>query len=666
MTLLEDIKQRLDIVSIVSESVPLTKSGRNYKARCPFHTERTPSFYVFPDGQTWRCFGGCATGGDVFSFVMRQEGLSFPDALRRLGEKTGVQIEERRSSSPAEDHQRERLKEAHLAAAHFYHQQLLSSLEAEEVRAYVEKRGLTRETVQSFLIGYSPQRWDGLKRHLQDRGFSLEELQQGGLLRQNESNTSNTYDQFRGRLMFPIWDATGALVGFGARSLDGSNPKYLNSPQTPLFDKSSTLFALDRAKDAIRQEKRAVIVEGYMDAIMAHQRGYRNVVAAMGTSLTEKQVSLLARFTPNFILALDADSAGQAATMRGLAVAPQAMGEEFTAEPAYQGRVRRKQVNGKQVYYKLPEGTANIVAKHRGEIRVLELVGGKDPDDVLREDPGAWEQLVENSLPMMDFVLKSVQQRYDLKTPRGKDDAVNEVLPIIADMASPVERSHYLQRLATLTGVDERTLTTALPRNRPSRAGAARASEQGTAGQNDQGGTALQSGSAEVLEDYCLSLLFRFDYLRPQGSALEEEHFQATETRELFRHWLASADGWADELPELLLDRWQRLIDMPLPATSERMLEAALAECIHRLEDRRLREIKHLHRLQMSMEQDQEDSKEAAVLAYVRWKGAGTESAEIAREIDSSLTDVQEKEVLVNQKLQEMMKLKHSRAQNSP
>ncbi len=658
MTLLEEIKQRLDIVSVVSEYVPLTKSGRSYKARCPFHTERTPSFFVFPDGQTWRCFGGCATGGDIFSFVMRQEGLPFGDALRRLAEKAGVQVEEHKTS-PIEDQQRERLREANQAAAHFYHQQLLHSQEAEEVRVYVQRRGLSQETVQSFLLGYSPQRWDGLKRHLEDRGFTHEEMLQAGLIKQGESNT---YDQFRGRLMIPIWDGNGVIIGFGARSLDGSNPKYLNSPQTALFDKSSTLFALDRAKDAVRREKRAVIVEGYMDAIMAHQRGFKNVVAAMGTSLTEKQVSLLARFTANFVLALDADSAGQAATLRGLTMAPEAMGDELTAVPAWEGRVRHKQVSGRQVYDKIPNGAMNIVAKHRGEIRVLELPEGKDPDDVLRDDPAIWEQLVGESLPMMDFVLRSAQQRFDLKTPRGKRDAVEEVLPIIADLASPVERAHYVQRLATLTGVDERTLTAELPKSRR-RTDVSRVIEPALAAQGNV-------NASEILEDYCLSLLFRLPFLRSLADRLMEDHFQATETRELFRYWQSSEERWAEDLPELLRERLQRIENMPLPTTAERLLEAALVQCMQRLEERRLREIKHLHRLHF-FEEDHQNA--IATQSYHRYKfGSGvTEDGSVTGledtyQVDPLLLDVQENEVLVNKRLQEMMKLKHSGAQGSP
>ena len=628
MTPIEEIKQRLEIVSVVSGYVSLTKAGRNFKARCPFHSERTPSFYVFPDGQNWRCFGACATGGDIFSFVMRQEGIEFGDALRLLAERAGVPLQET-ARAPEEDQRLARLSEVNQAAAFFYHDLLNNSPDAAEARGYVERRGLSRETVQDFLLGYSPNRWDGLKNHLEGRGFSVAEMVDAGLLTEGESGR---YDRFRGRLMFPIRGTDWVVIGFGARELDGSNPKYLNSPQTPLFDKSATLYALDRARSAIRLQKQAVIVEGYMDVIMAHQNGFTNVVAAMGTSLTEKQVGILARLTANFVLALDADAAGQTATLRGLEVAPDAMGEEATARPAWQGKVRRRQVDGRQVFYGLPTGAANIVAKRKGEIKVVELPRGQDPDDVIRENPAHWQELIAQSVPMMDFLFKSIQQRYDLTSPRGKDEAAKEVLPFIAELPSPIEQAHYLQRLATLIGVDEGTLQAAMPRK--GRRGNA---ERAGAGAADTPQPVEQS---EVLEDHCLALLFRFDFLRPQAVSLRPEHFHSTEVRELFRAWQAGvAENYEETVDQTLTSRLLEIREKPLPPLTERMAQAALTQCIDRLEQRRLLELKSQHRLRLAQEES----------------GHGFEDP------DTLVVEILEQEVVVNRQLDELMKRKRAR-----
>jgi DNA primase len=303
----EEIKARLDIVDVIGQYVTLQKAGRTFKAPCPFHNERTPSFVVSPDRQSWHCFGACGTGGDVFSFVMKREGIEFPDALRMLAERAGVKLQERRVSVE-QDRQRERLYAANEAAAHFYRDLLLKGDAAGQARHYLEKRGLDTAAVEMFLLGYSSQGWEALRDHLKNHGFADREMLQAGLVIEGERGL---HDRFRDRLMFAINDQKGRVIGFGARALDDALPKYINTSQTALFDKGGVLYALDRAQAAIRRDARAVIVEGYMDAIAAHQHRFDNVIAQMGTALTERQVRIVKKLANEIVLALDADAAGR-------------------------------------------------------------------------------------------------------------------------------------------------------------------------------------------------------------------------------------------------------------------------------------------------------------------------------------------------------------------
>ena len=322
MSVTEEIKSRLDIVDIISDYLPLRKSGRSYAGFCPFHQNtRTPAFYVFPETQTWHCFGACAEGGDLFSFVMKREGWDFKEALAKMAAKAGVELE------PLRPVNRERLavenKMAALlaAAADYFHMLFLHAPEAEEARRYVTERALNEETIETFKLGFALNSWGACRTHFQDQGYSDQELLEAGLLTEN-LDKGTRYDRFRNRLMIPIRDVNGRIAGFGARTLEKEGiPKYLNSPQTRLFDKSALLYGLDSAKRHIREARQVVIVEGYMDVMQGWQAGFRNMVAQMGTALTEPQLRQLKRYTKRFILALDADAAGQKATMRGLQVA---------------------------------------------------------------------------------------------------------------------------------------------------------------------------------------------------------------------------------------------------------------------------------------------------------------------------------------------------------
>jgi len=370
MSTIDEIKERLDIVDVVSAYVTLQKSGRNFKALCPFHTEKTPSFFVFPERQTWHCFGSCGTGGDIFSFMIKKEGLDFGEALKLLADRAGVKLASKQKGQ-ARDDEWERLYSVNEAAAQYYHSLLLDDKQAEFARKYLGQRGISSETIESFELGYSPNSWDALYQHVTSKGYKSADLVNAGLGASKENGT--VHDQFRNRLMIPIKNEAGKVAGFGARTLDGSNPKYLNSPQTAIFDKGGLLYGLDRAKEAIREQNLAIIVEGYMDVLTAHQHGFTNVVAPMGTSLTDRQMNVLKKLTRNISLALDADAAGEQATLRGLAVARQT----FSERRDYRER-----------------GWLEGDSRLQGNLKIILIPQGKDPDDVIRENPDEWTRLV--------------------------------------------------------------------------------------------------------------------------------------------------------------------------------------------------------------------------------------------------------------------------------
>ncbi|GAH91630.1 unnamed protein product [marine sediment metagenome] len=361
MSVISEVKQKMDIVEVISDYVPLQKAGRNFKALCPFHSEKHPSFFVFPEQQTWHCFGACGTGGDVFSFVMKKEGIDFGQALRLLAQRAGITLSSPEISKSAEDKKRERLFQINEAAAEYYRHLLFNTKAGEPARAYLSKRKITPETMEKFRLGFSPDSWEALKKFLMSKGYEERELFEAGLIIEKEGG--GNYDRFRNRLMFPICDIQGRVTGFGARVLDESLPKYINSPQTPIFDKSGNLYGIDQAKLAARQKNLVIIVEGYMDVLRAHQHGWQNVVASMGTSVTEKQVAIVKRSSKNIALSLDADAAGEEATLRSAEVLIDSLEKKVTPIPTWSGLVKYE----------------NIL---NAEIKVIPLPQGKDPDKV--------------------------------------------------------------------------------------------------------------------------------------------------------------------------------------------------------------------------------------------------------------------------------------------
>ncbi|MSQ11532.1 MAG: DNA primase [Dehalococcoidia bacterium] len=563
VTLLDDVKQRLDIVEVVSRTVPLQPAGRNLKARCPFHTERTPSFYVFPETQTWRCFGACATGGDAIGFVMRQEAVPFGEALRRLAREAGVSLPSPRASLQASP-----LLQVNKEAAQFYHRYLIQAPEAEPVRAYLSKRGITTTSTEAFLLGLSPSQPSLLSEHLVGIGFSAEQGVEAGLLLRSEDGRIR--DRFRGRLMFPIADAGGQVVGFSGRVLDGSEPKYTNTPRTPLFDKGSLLYGLHRAVDGIRTSGTVVVVEGYTDVIVPHQAGFTNVVASMGTSLTQQQVGLLEGLAKSCVLALDPDVAGQEATFRSLE------GSWRVFQRPQMGYLQRSTV----VYTR----------QNRVALKIAALPEGKDPDEVVLQDPDAWKRIIAEARSLPDFLLEVLPRRYDLAMAEGRRQLAERLGPVIVAL-EPQDQDRYLTRLEQLVGVDRHTLDQLLG---VSRQAMLRQAGVQTRAASRPGAAPFRRALADPLEQYTLSLLFQEPALRDQAGALTPEHFVRAEHREIFTAWqrCATLETVRQSVDPVLAQHVDRLLALPSPVAGPTDRTAEFAECVHRLEERRLRLLK--------------------------------------------------------------------------
>ncbi|MEN6579718.1 MAG: DNA primase, partial [Anaerolineaceae bacterium] len=439
MTVVDDIKDRLDIVEIVGQTVKLRRTGKNYIGFCPFHSNtRTPAFVVFPETQTWRCFGQCNEGGDIFGYMMKREGWDFNEALRNLAERAGVTLVQHSPETEADGKARPDLSAVLEEAASFYRQQMLRTPAGNKALDYLHKRGLTDETIKVWGLGYAPDSWTALLDHLRLKNFQPGIMVEAGLM--TERDDGSIYDRFRNRLMFPIRGPYGQLVGFGGRVLDPEDvPKYLNSPATVLFDKGRLLYGLDLARKSIRPLNQAVIVEGYMDVIGLHQAGFSNAVSPMGTALTEDQFRLIKRLTRNIVLALDPDAAGQNATLKGLETARKAMDQE--SEIRFDSR-----------------GLLRVEQHLNADIRVTALPDQKDPDEIVLEDPEAWRQIIAKAKPVVVHVMETLAADQDLRDAKVKRDIAAQVMPLIDDVADAVEREAYRQQLATFLRVDERSL----------------------------------------------------------------------------------------------------------------------------------------------------------------------------------------------------------------
>ncbi|HUR16220.1 MAG TPA: DNA primase [Candidatus Limnocylindrales bacterium] len=521
------MKSKINIADLVGESVQLRKAGASFKGLCPFHNEKTPSFTVTPSRETWKCFG-CGRGGDLFNFVMERDAIDFPEALRRLAARAGVEISERTSR---DDARRKRLRDALDAAIAFYHRTLTESRHGQPALDYMRTRGFTEETLSNHQIGFAVDAWETLTRALvEKRDFREEELEASGLVARR-SGRRGVYDRFRGRIIFPIRDASGNATGLGGRIVGSgqratserdAGPKYLNSPQTLLFDKSRTLYLVDRAKSPMRKQGVAVLVEGNTDALMAHQQGFDNVVGTLGTALTPAQVELVTRYAPRIALAYDVDAAGQGAATFGATELSALVGE--IERSAHKGRLT--------------------------DVSIVRLPAGKDPDEVMRDEPETWRTATESTLPIIEYLIDTFARRHDPRTISGREKLVAAVMPTIRRVTNPTQRDGYLQLLSRRSGVDERVLLEELRRPDASARVMGRAPEahvgskinlEAVLSSPDALDPEAVARTLEPIESALLHLLLVRPYVRNALSGrLTPDLFVTTPARELWRQVEAS------------------------------------------------------------------------------------------------------------------------------
>ncbi len=405
---IDEIKNKLNIVDVVGSYLKLSRTGANYRGVCPFHAEKSPSFFVSPTRQMYKCFG-CGKGGDIFEFVKDVEGVEFGDALKILAQKAGVEL---KRENPKLKTERQRLYEICELACCFFEKQLEFSQVGKEAKDYLLKRGISEESIKKWRLGYSPDTWQGLSDFLVSKGYTRAEIVRAGLAVEKEDK-SNSYDRFRGRIIFPIADPNSQIIGFGARVFGVANEKevakYINTPQTLLYDKSRTLYGLHYAKVPARKNNQCVLVEGYTDAIMCHQAGFTNTVAVSGTALTNLHLDILKRYTENLLLSFDMDVAGDNATKRGI-----------------------------------------DLAEEKGfNIKIIDTyAGAKDPAEIILENPQNWEGSVKNARSIMDYYFDSAFARFDKTTPEGKKQIGKIILPVLQKLPNKIEQSYWVQKLA--------------------------------------------------------------------------------------------------------------------------------------------------------------------------------------------------------------------------
>ena len=488
MSTIDEIKAKVDIVDLVSEAgVRLRHTGKNYTGFCPFHENKhTPAFVVWPETGTWRCFGACNEGGDIFQFVMKKEGLDFKEALQKLATRAGVELKEYKHESPEQKEAYDNLRKLLEDAVVFYRSHLFSN---KDILNYLrEKRGLTDSTIETFGLGYAPSGYDNALKHFLQRGYKDQELMDAGLLSMRDYDL-RTFDRFRNRIMIPIRDEQGRMAGFGARIVDPNDvPKFLNSPETPIFSKGRLLYGLDRARKPIRTADQAVIVEGYLDVIALHQAGYENVVSPMGTALTEDQLRLLKKFTRRIVLALDPDTAGQKAVLRGLEAARSAMDKE--GELGFDAR-----------------GLLRNEARLQADLRVASMPDDLDPDEIVARDKEEWARLIENAKPIVTHVMETLAAGQNLNDPKVKNQIAAQVLPLIEDLPNPLERDTYRQALSRMLRVDEHVLMGTQAQGPRASGRRPRATSRSQARESAPAPVAVSS--VKLVEGYILGVLFR-------------------------------------------------------------------------------------------------------------------------------------------------------------
>ncbi|MDO8570947.1 MAG: DNA primase [Candidatus Daviesbacteria bacterium] len=411
---IELIKQKINIVDLISEYLPLKKAGVNFKAPCPFHQEKTPSFMVSPERGIFHCFG-CGKSGDIYTFLIEKEGMDFPEALETLAKKAGVVLQRSSNFRSEIKDKKTRLYEVNQKASQFFNYMLTEHKLGKKALEYLKKRGITDKTIKDFNLGYAPNSWESLTKFLKARNFTVEEMSNAGLL---IPSAKGGYDRFRGRIMFPLLDTKSQIIGFSGRILGVGEPKYINSPQTIIFDKSNFLFGLNITKGEIKQKNSAILTEGEMDMIMSYQSGVKNVIASKGTALTLGQIELIKKYTDTIILCFDHDLAGDSASRRGIEM-----------------------------------------ADHAGlNIKVIKITDGKDPAELTLKDVSLWEKSVEDAESIYDYYLTSVNSRFKISSAEGKRRIGEELLPIWNKISDPLTFEHYLQKLSALIGIPDEIL----------------------------------------------------------------------------------------------------------------------------------------------------------------------------------------------------------------
>jgi len=462
-SLIEQIKDRIDIVELIGSYLKLEKTGANYRALCPFHSEKKPSFFVSPSRQIFKCFG-CGEGGSIFDFVMKIEGVEFGDALRILAQKAGIELKPFKKELQTE---RTRLYEICELACRFFETQLEKSTAGKKAKEYLLKRGLTEESVKKWRIGYAPNLWRALSDFLVGRGYKREEVVKAGLAVESEKSQT-PYDRFRGRIIFPVFDLHSQVVGFGGRVFEGEEEgaKYINTPNTLIYDKSRILYGLNFAKVAVREKDFCILTEGYMDVILSHQAGVENAVASSGTALTPLHLKILKRYTSKIFTAFDMDTAGNLATQRGIDLAHQ---QDF-------------------------------------QVKVIEMPKDKDPADVIYENPQKWEEAIEKAKDIMEFYFTTSLSKFDKETPEGKRGIAETLLPKIKQIPNKIVQFHWIQKLSRVLGVAEEAIVEELKKLKEETSGILADSQEESDSLKEK---PLERNREALLEERILALLLK-------------------------------------------------------------------------------------------------------------------------------------------------------------
>jgi len=459
----QEVKARTDIISLISGYISLKKAGRNYKGLCPFHAEKTPSFMVSPERQIFKCFG-CGEGGDVFAFYQKIEGVEFSEAFKNLAAKAGVQLKGYKPNP--RDQQKEVINQINTTAARLFHYLLTEHISGKKALEYLHDRGVNDQSIKDWSLGWAPDSWDSAFKFLTKKKFSSQDVIASGVAL--PSQRQGAYDRFRKRIIFPIRNVSGLVVGFSGRILGEGEPKYLNSPDNLVFNKSNNLYGLDLAKVEIKKENEAVLVEGNLDVISSHQVGVKNVVAPLGTALTEKQVELLRRFGEGLIISFDQDLAGEHASQRGVELAERV-------------------------------GLA---------VKLTDL-GEKDPDELIKKDPKLWKEALQKSVPIYDYLINSAVKRYGTSTSNAINKITREVIPFIGRIGNEITRSHYERLLAGKLGVSEGSVSKEVGKAEPASSASYEANSE--------------KGEKVSLEKYLLALVLQNQILPNKLKAKEIE-----------------------------------------------------------------------------------------------------------------------------------------------